>query len=1094
MKNILFLFISLLLPSAWSAPLDIKEKYTSDQKAGFYGSGKIGNAIGLPGEGPTYQLFWGCDNADKGSIAFWAKPLRPGGPVFTGKNGLVSLASDKDTIAIYPYDNYGTAPRVLVFKSTREVFTSIPWGEDCAGKWMHIATTWGNGKIAIFINGKRIFEKASVLQLDSAPTMITNGDCLWLDELIVLSRTLSDTEVLNLANAEKPWDIDPSTVLYAPLDDSVAGQSALQVQSAGTVGFTEYLGVPAAMYPDDSPQKIEFTIFNSTGTNKVLVFSGKINDLDKKTVLEKNCSVDIAAGESRKIDFDLSGLKAKGLYWGSFSLSENDRIIQTKKIPFAMTLSRKNLKAKAVTGLVVSYGFNTPDFDKWDRITSESKWGVLEFSPDKWDFSRLDMIVGNFNASGRQPVLALACPPSWRLKDKSAKFYFNSEDIAGWKEYVRKTGERYRGKVFHYMFIGEAYHKTTVGAITTQEYVLMVNSAAEVLHAVDPSIKIACDMGGGEEWAQIVAKGTAGKADYYLLHPYEYTVGHPEKLGDEKSVLKTYTDIIKKAGAKPLFACTELSTYCLVGDAVDKDGYPMTGKQYDESGRWDSLPPKLKSRGRDILVDFFTGANRVVRGLTIIHASDFIYTLWWSCGGGTGAISNMMWQKNTPSPMSVAYANFYGLMTGTSFVKRIETESPFEKIYIFKNAGEYIAVIFTDKNDAMISLESKGKNIKIIDAMGGEIKNYDRTGDLLLVPVSPNQVFYITGMESEPQQSKPLLSVNYPGGKVFPGLETNMNVEVYNPLNGPLTGTLRLKLPVGYPALSEQPAELTGRSSKEFTFKYMPPITAVPGDKVEIVLSGNSEIKRVSAIREIPLKYCVFAERLTEPVKIDGNPEKWGNTEKFPIKLNSPEQVILGNPYTRSYVNVEGEILVDWAGTKDLSLFAKTAWDRDCLYVIARVFDDKLMNQTRRDKPNAFNINGDCIEIFLDVNPASKQGQPKPDYNTYHLLAVPPSEGFNASAFYVLSPQSTIVSTVMPLSGVMTGVRQFQDGWFFELAIPIRNFPALKKMLETDANPSIGLNIAVTDRDDQEKQKIKSQMIWIGSESPATWAQMIFKK
>lgn len=145
---------------------------------------------------------------------------------------------------------------------------------------------------------------------------------------------------------------------------------------------------------------------------------------------------------------------------------------------------------------------------------------------------------------------------------------------------------------------------------------------------------------------------------------------------------------------------------------------------------------------------------------------------------------------------------------------------------------------------------------------------------------------------------------------------------------------------------------------------------------------------------------------------IDGNslPNEWDNA--LSVDVSYPDLVASGGT---SYI---GEPAHD-----DLSANVKMLWDKDNLYVFARIFDND--NVWRKSYPGPYN-GQDCFQMAFNLN--NDQSAVFPGSGTTIFdFAADTADGMGASAY---SHSDFLVKDIVLAS------KELEDGWQIEIAIP----------------------------------------------------------
>ena len=757
-------------------------------------------------------------------------------------------------------------------------------------------------------------------------------------------------------------------------------------------------------------------------------------------------------------------IKPKGLFWAHYALLDGEKVVQQETIPFATTLAvdiTKRTGDDIRTGICAgpsTMHFNPPVYDKWHQVHYEY-WRDLEYEPGKWYFDRMDLRIENLLNTGRIPILILYGTPDWQVKRYPVgKFEYSMrqgsppDDIEAWKTFVRKLGERYKGKVHNYLVWScEAFFLNSNFRGTTEQQVELARTAADFLHKIDPNSKVIAAMGGYDEHMIGMAKGTAGYIDEYCSSHY--------MLFNRKGAKPEYTwvkprKILTQFNASTVACNMEFGVYALGPRGVKDDGYPMTAEEVKTSGVWEKMPQVYRNWGKPF-PDWFTVPSRIFRGVVTGEAAGLKYNLVWSTGN-VGSFSDLLYKHNTPSPASVAYANLSGLLAGTRYLQRINIGSLDLKAYLFKKGDQYLIATFTDEPTAPAYFELAGKDIRVIDMYGNDVE-HKRFGPVLKVMLRPKKPLYITGITNVPTESKPLLNLA-DAGDVIPGMTCDLTVSLYNPMNKPLSGDVTIALPEVFKPLPPQNVKLDPKQSRDLTFKLPVPIDAVGIQKTVTTFKTDSDVLGVLTHKgEMSVSPAAAVNKLTQTPTIDGKLNDWPDVKTFPIHLDKAAQLLVGVPF--------GEVgfpRFDWNSVKDLSAHAIVAYDKDNLYIAVRVYDDKLENLWYRGKFPQQAYQGDSIEIFLDAR-TDKQGEPTFTGDCAHLIIVPPMPDYPARVFRIQKPHGT------ELPGMVIESQALDDGYAVEVKIPFDNYPELK----VGPGLNIGFDLGVCDNDEFYKAKMK---------------------
>jgi len=231
----------------------------------------------------------------------------------------------------------------------------------------------------------------------------------------------------------------------------------------------------------------------------------------------------------------------------------------------------------------------------------------------------------------------------------------------------------------------------------------------------------------------------------------------------------------------------------------------------------------------------------------------------------------------------------------------------------------------------------------------------------------------------------------------------------------------------------------------------------------------------------LQIKRSALIARREAPVRIDGALNEWGSPDEFPIQVDQPEQVRKGNPYTKSFVNVDGEAVVDWHGADDCSVDTKLTYDDTTLYLAIRGRDDTLITPPA----HATGRDGDLVEILLAQASAS---QP-----VVHISLIPPSGDFRAVRFAIHRPNG-LKSAATPgdyLKGLRLQGDVAEGGYAIELSLPLLNLGP------NAADSDLDFELTVNDVDDRDKDARPCELRWAGDgdnrRDAATWGRLVLE-
>ena len=1080
----------------------VKERFSSDN--GSYRQGKFGDALWVYMEGNRLDYPVNFKNSEfaEGTMAFWIKTTRQRWTGYDCDDVLI-LSDNVNSIFFQIYGGSATSaiPPRYFNVGIRGVGTGgaavnharFQMGGDFHQNFHQITYTWGKDSSAAYLDGALIGKmdstKSKFLKaLDTSKLHLTIGghSGFWIDETMILGQMLTEAEARELWTRRQAWRVDGKTALYLDFDKTLNGESFI-ASNGNLLKLMSHVGHPAAIFVSDDRKAFDFKLINNTSKSQNVYLSGEVRGIDKKRILERIIPCNILAGNYSEIRFDL-GIKAKGLLWGYFKVKdESGKVLGEDDIPFALTLGIDAKRANYEDfpgGLVMSGGLNPPVYEKWADFRVISFWRDAEYAPGKWDFEALDMVVEDAVRTGRRPILMLAGSPDWQVKRFPVEKYENHdkrsyacpENIEDFRNYVKRLGERYKGKVFDYEVWNEPYWNDPAGGYfggTTEEYIQIVKASAETLSQIDKDIRVWCGLGGSALWQDAVIRETSKYTQHYGVHPYNLASSYE----DDDKFANGFQELFRKYNVKAKLANTEISDFNLMQFAIDNDGYPMTGQQFNAAGRWEKFPSGLKANGRDYFHDPYTSSAFVARSLISSLAAGCEYFLWWSYG--PGAIGSLSSCCNVPSIQEVAYANCLGLLYGYKYIKKINVSGESSKAYLFNNNGGGMIVAWSAQNEDFAYLELAGDRIEILDLYGNAYP-FERYGDILKIRLSMFPV-YIKGFSNDPLEGKPFMEAEFQERNYYPGKHCAVNVSISNPLDKPLIGKLTLKLPEGFDPIP--PTEINFNPKQTVARELM---FAIPSDiscgnhNVEMVFSSETRgFEKIILNKALRILSNAFVNEVSNKIRIDGLLGEWGDFKKFQIKLRNPQQVTIGTPYTAQLH--DAKLKADWNGARDLSAYAEVKHDKEYLYFAVRVVDDVVTVNSHVKQP-FLSYEGDCLELFIDARAPEKQDGKTFDNDVYQILLTAPTIK-TAPLVTVTQPANAVIG------GMVVNFMSHDDGYSMEAKIPITCFPKIM----TQKTIVFGFDIAVDDKDDVNETGRKSQIMWSPSKSTSSDASMFGK-
>ncbi|WP_228044139.1 helix-turn-helix domain-containing protein [Streptomyces ferrugineus] len=164
-------------------------------------------------------------------------------------------------------------------------------------------------------------------------------------------------------------------------------------------------------------------------------------------------------------------------------------------------------------------GFRTGSVRLWN---SETRWGTIEASPGKYDWTTLDRLVEAAERD-RLPVLFTIGGTPWWAAPKGRKSGFADssasppDDLRVWDRFVEDLATRYRDRIESYELWDYPSHPLMyAGSLDTLAE--MVERASRIIERVDPEARVACPS-FGSLWTR---KGRALLREFARTGAYAY--------------------------------------------------------------------------------------------------------------------------------------------------------------------------------------------------------------------------------------------------------------------------------------------------------------------------------------------------------------------------------------------------------------------------------------------------------------------------------------------------------------------------------------------------------------------------------------------
>jgi hypothetical protein len=192
-------------------------------------------------------------------------------------------------------------------------------------------------------------------------------------------------------------------------------------------------------------------------------------------------------------------------------------------------------------GIVHAGQTNTPqEYALLDRmgaswILTTFYWNEIEEEEDRWNFDYYDTYVDTARAAGKKIIGVLAYDTAWIHKDGKTHKYIPPDKVHLFLNYVRRTAERFKGRVNAWCIWNEPNFGFWNGS--RNEFLSLALKTADAVREIDSEVIL---LGGafnrgifGLPTAYIKGLFTSGvmdKADGIAFHPYELNPNRSARL------------------------------------------------------------------------------------------------------------------------------------------------------------------------------------------------------------------------------------------------------------------------------------------------------------------------------------------------------------------------------------------------------------------------------------------------------------------------------------------------------------------------------------------------------------------------------------
>ncbi len=738
-------------------------------------------------------------------------------------------------------------------------------------------------------------------------------------------------------------------------------------------------------------------------------------------------------------------------FWGTpprYELMFNGQLTPDEQIKIAHDVGAKWLRAFDA----FSMAFVHPEPDAWHFDATEK---LLDIT-DKYGMKVMPVMEDSLgNDQWERWGVAFRAIPLWARSEKrslgGSSDGYNQQlpRLDMLEAHVEKTVAHFKDRIG----VWEVWNEPAV-KMRGDEYLPILKAARCGAKKADPRCVVVGLCGTGDLGGDPFGWVKAGLA--YMDNPY--------LLMDAISI-HSYASV-SKSEENPicqLFAMTAART-------PDKRPLPVWNTEVGTATipAYSDIPPERVAYNRFVTytsarqADFMVGKEVMQMALGLGRHFYFIMGIGDSHLGPGGGMFDMFEQDGAPRPSLIAYDAMTEILEGAAFKAMIDLSADdfcaaFEKddkvIVCCWNAGER-------QESYKIAMPPSG--IDILDIMGNPLKVPAMEDGFELT--FGNRPIYVTMRKSRfSELSKAFDKLEFPKDYSVDfirfmngdGRRPCLGVQVTNKYNKTLDFSVAIsEVDKGWTFEPEKTSKpIPPRRSELFVF---PAAAMGTGESVNVKLTVSNG-DGVKACSKSNLRLLQATGNIGN-VKLDGKVGDWPDAT-----------VAHADTAAQLKVKTDG---APWEGPQDLSATIRAAWDSEKLYLVMHVKDDKIAATNGSDL-----YNGDCVEIFFDMDIASNKEFCRAD--NYQFLFRPAcggkemavrgnrGGGSKCDTSAIVSKSSTTDSGYECMIAIPWNTLQNANGEPFK--------PAVGKVL--------GFDFAIDDNDGKFKQR-KSQLVW-SSESDA---------
>jgi len=662
--------------------------------------GRAGSALRLPDDQTsTAVTFAGPGNLHRphGTVAFWVHPTWDGGGA-DAKHFIFSMGGFR----VYA----DRAKGILTVMTGTGRLEGWKWSyapsahvaDWRAGQWHHVAVLWDGvaQHKSLWLDGELAGEAESQwIPYEESGRDFTFG-LGWrapadYDELAVWNRELSAAEIASLA-------VEPETA---------AGELASLampevVRFPVRIGLHSWVGrAPEAIVAPGDQVLLELPVSNPGDEKLTVRLDFTLLDFHEHALSSSQRWVQLAPGAEATVEVSVSAERP-----GIFKLRCHVKLGEFE-----------GYRDVASFGVVSEPGSNEPDEDsffgdhpeagrgnyieqagrlgvKWARchdMIQSTRWSRVQPTEDDWAFQGEES-VDRCLAAGMHVLGVLFATPPWAVDTTVGSPSGNyragpPRDMDQYREYVRRTVERYRGRI-RYWEVWNEPDASNFWKGTPEQYVELLRATREVAKAADPDCVI---IGGGglhyslKDWVEAAADaGMLASCDWLSYHSYVPVDEPAEAMLDN---VRYFQDLLARHGR------TDIPLVCSEGGVTDTTFYE--GLDFDELPPARVRPPMSWRRGacRLVQVAALEMAEGVRKRFYYYHKPPPVPRAYFDYSA--------LEVNGAPRPKLMAWVAMERQLRGLSLARRVDGDG--WRAIVFEGAARTVAVAWAD-DDATATL------------------------------------------------------------------------------------------------------------------------------------------------------------------------------------------------------------------------------------------------------------------------------------------------------------------------------------------------------------------------------------------------------